>query len=66
MKTSLKIEGMSCDHCAAHVTEALKEISGVSSVTVSLKDKNAVVEHAGGVSLESMKAAVTEAGYEAL
>ena len=66
MKTTIKIEGMSCDHCAAHVTEALKEISGVSSGTVSLADKNAVVEHADSVGLESIKAAVVEAGYEAL
>jgi copper ion binding protein len=65
MKTTIKIEGMSCDHCVAHVTEALKEISGVSSVTVSLKEKNAVVEHADGVGIESLKTAVTEAGYEA-
>jgi copper ion binding protein len=65
MKTTIKIEGMSCDHCVAHVTEALKEISGVSSVTVSLKDKNAVVEHADSVGLETLRAAVTEAGYEA-
>ncbi|MDR2142766.1 MAG: copper ion binding protein [Treponema sp.] len=66
MKTTIKIEGMSCDHCVAHVTKALEEISGVSSVTVSLKDKNAVVEHAGGVGPEALKAAVAEAGYEAL
>ncbi|MDR2050100.1 MAG: copper ion binding protein [Treponema sp.] len=66
MKTTIKIQGMSCDHCVAHVTEALKKISGVSSVTVSLKDKNAVVEHTDSAGLESMKAAVTEAGYEAL
>jgi copper ion binding protein len=65
MKTTIKIEGMSCDHCVAHVTEALKEISGVSSVTVSLKEKNAVVEHADDVGIESLKAAVIEAGYEA-
>jgi copper ion binding protein len=66
MQTTIKIGGMSCDHCVAHVTEALKELAGVSSVTVSLKDKNAVVEHAENVGLESMKAAVAEAGYEAL
>jgi copper ion binding protein len=64
MKTTIKIEGMSCDHCVAHVKEALEEISGVSSAKVSLKEKNAVVEHGDSVSLDSMKAAVTEAGYE--
>ncbi|MDR0402174.1 MAG: cation transporter [Treponema sp.] len=66
MKTTIKIEGMSCEHCAAHVTGALKELSGVSSVEVSLKDKNAVVEHADSVGPESLKAAVAEAGYRAL
>jgi copper ion binding protein len=64
MKTTLKIEGMSCDHCVKHVTEALQGIAGVKSAKVSLKDKNAAVDHADSVSLDVMKAAVTEAGYE--
>jgi copper ion binding protein len=64
MKTTLKIEGMSCDHCVKHVTEALQGMAGVKSAKVSLKDKNAVVDHADSVSLDSMKAAVVEAGYE--
>jgi copper ion binding protein len=64
MKTTLKIEGMSCDHCVKHVTQALEGISGVSSAKVSLKNKNAEVEHAGTVSPDAMKAAVIEAGYE--
>jgi copper ion binding protein len=66
MKTTINIEGMSCDHCVAHVTKALEELSGVSSAQVSLKEKNAVVEHNDSVGVESLKAAVTEAGYEAL
>jgi copper ion binding protein len=64
MKTTLKIEGMSCEHCVKHVTEALKGIAGVSSASVSLKDKNAVVEHGDAVTPDMMKAAVEEAGYE--
>jgi copper chaperone CopZ len=64
MKTVLKIEGMSCDHCVKHVTEALKGVAGVTSATVSLKDKSAQVEHDGELSLESLKAAVAEEGYE--
>jgi copper ion binding protein len=63
VKTSLKIEGMSCEHCVKHVGEALKGIAGVSAVEVSLKDKTAQVEHKGA-SLDAMKAAVIEAGYE--
>jgi copper chaperone CopZ len=64
MKTILKIEGMTCDHCVKHVTEALKGVAGVTSAAVSLKEKSAQVEHGDGVSLESLKAAVTEEGYE--
>jgi copper ion binding protein len=66
MKTMLKIEGMSCDHCVKHVTQALEELPGVASVIVSLKDKSAQVEHGDRVTPESLKAAVTEAGYEAV
>jgi copper ion binding protein len=64
MKTTLKIKGMSCDHCVKHVTEALEGITGVASAKVSLKDNNAEVEHSDTVSMEALKAAVVEAGYE--
>ncbi|GHV09666.1 mercuric reductase [Clostridia bacterium] len=65
MTNTLNIGGMSCEHCVAHVTSALAEIAGVRSVKVSLKDGNAVVEHSG-VDLETLKAAIEEAGYENL
>jgi copper ion binding protein len=65
MKTNLKIEGMSCEHCVKYVTGALQGLSGVKSAEVSLAAKSALVEHNESVSLEALKAAVTEAGYEA-
>jgi copper ion binding protein len=64
MKTTLKIDGMSCEHCVKHVKDALEEISGVKSARVSLKDGGADVEHDAAVTLAAMKEAVTEAGYE--
>jgi copper chaperone CopZ len=64
MKTVLHIKGMSCDHCVRHVTEALKGVAGVESVSVSLKENSAAVEHKEGLSLAAMKDAVVEAGYE--
>jgi copper ion binding protein len=63
MKTTLKIDGMSCDHCVKHVTNALKDVAGVSSALVSLEQNSAVVDHADAVSLDALKAAVAEAGY---
>jgi copper ion binding protein len=65
MKTVLKVEGMTCEHCVKHVKEALEGVAGVKSAKVSLKDKSASVDHNDKVSLETLKAAVTEAGYEA-
>jgi copper ion binding protein len=64
MKSTLKIEGMSCDHCVKHIAGALEALKGVTSVKVSLKNKNAELEHSDQVTVEAMKAAVTEAGYE--
>jgi copper chaperone CopZ len=66
MKTTLKVEGMSCDHCVKHVTQALEGVPGVRSAAVSLKDKSAQVEHGDHVTRESLVAAVTEEGYEAV
>jgi copper chaperone CopZ len=66
MKTTLKIEGMSCEHCVRHVTGALEGIPGVKKVLVSLKEATAMVDHEDTVGLEALKSAVVEAGYEAV
>ena len=60
--TTISIEGMMCAHCQAHVEKALKEVAGVTEVTVSLENKNAVVT--GDASVEALKQAVVDAGYE--
>lgn len=62
--TTLKIEGMTCNHCVKAVTEALGQVLGVDKVIdVSLEQEEAVVSgHADAAALIS---AVAEAGYEA-
>lgn len=64
MKKELMIEGMMCQNCVKHVTHALEGISGASHVQVSLEEKKATVEVPESVTDETLKAAVTEAGYE--
>ena len=60
----LPVEGMTCAACVAHVEGALKEVPGVSSVTVNLATERAVLElGTGEVSPEALVAAVDEAGY---
>ena len=64
MEITLKVTGMMCMHCVAHVKEALAKVEGVTSVEVSLDDKQAVIK---GNNLDKAKLieAVKAAGYEA-
>jgi len=65
MKKTISIEGMTCGNCARHVTEALNEVEGVTSVAVDLAGKKADIDADENVSDDNLKAAVTEAGYKA-
>ena len=62
MKKTIKIEGMMCQHCVKAATKALEGVAGVTAVTVSLEDKQAVVE--GSATDEALTAAIVDAGYE--
>ena len=64
MKKIMKIEGMMCQHCVAHVTKALTGIAGVQSVDVNLKKKTATIELSEEVLNETLTKAVVDAGYE--
>lgn len=64
MEKTLEIEGMMCAHCQARVEKALKEVEGVTEVTVNLEAKNAVVSAAESVSEDVLTKAVADAGYE--
>ena len=57
------IEGMTCNHCVNYVTEAIKSVSGVENVMVSLQNKKA--EITGDFSIDAVKKSVTDAGYSA-
>jgi len=41
----IKVNGMSCNHCTGSVENAVTKLEGVTSVVVSLEDKNAMVEY---------------------
>jgi cation transport ATPase len=64
MKKTLKIEGMMCQRCVAHVQKALSELSGVVAVEVHLKKKTAVIETETEVENEVLIEKITNAGYE--
>ena len=62
---TMKIEGMMCPHCQAAVTKALNAVEGVSA-EVNLEKKEAYVEADITVSMEELKKAVEEAGYQVI
>jgi len=62
----LQIRGMSCAGCVSRVEQALREVPGVSAVSVSLATSTAEVDLArADVSEQSLAEAVKHAGYEA-
>ena len=66
MTKTLKIEGMMCSHCEAHIKGALEKIDGVTSAVTSHEKGTAVIELSKDVPEELFKAAITEAGYKYL
>lgn len=64
-QTTLKIEGMTCDHCKKAVDGALRNLQGVQEVEVDVAKGIADVTYNNSkVTADSMKEAVEEQGYE--
>lgn len=63
-KMIVKVDGMSCQNCAKHVTEALESVAGIKQVNVDLENKEANVEFFGSVDENEISKAISEAGYE--
>lgn len=64
MKKQISINGMSCEHCVRHVTNALNEIDGINDVSVDLKANKAIIEVISKVSDDQIISAIDDAGYE--
>lgn len=47
MQRTIKIDGMSCPHCANSVKIALEDIRGITNVDVNLQAGQATVEGSG-------------------
>ncbi len=61
----LKLAGLKDEGCAVKVAEALKSVKGVNTADVSFEKAKASVSYDGDeVSLQRLKVAVQEAGYE--
>ncbi len=64
IKTTVKIDGMMCGMCEAHVCDAIrKEVPSAKKVTASRSKKEASFLTDGAVNNESLKAAIDATGY---
>lgn len=63
MTKTLQIKGMTCEHCVQAVTQALKGVAGVDSVSVDLGAGRARID--GAADPASLVRAVEKQGYEA-
>ena len=65
--TELRVGGMTCNNCARRVSDALKTVTGVQSVTVTVEDARASVRWESTSSPEPthLIAALSKVGYEA-
>lgn len=63
MTEVIKVEGMMCPHCEAHVKNAVLGISGVTACEASHKDETVTVTF-DSASLDAIKSAITNEGYK--
>lgn len=61
--STFNVEGMTCGHCVAAVTEELSKIDGVTRVDVDLGSGRVDVTADAPVGRAVVEAAVDEAGY---
>lgn len=61
---TVKIKGMSCQHCVASVQQALEAIPGLSNIEVDLDNNQATYE--GEPSTDAVTEAITKIGFEVI
>lgn len=66
IKTTLKIDGMMCGHCEAHVNDTVRNNFDVKKVTSSHKSGTAEIISEQALDAEKLKAAIEKDGYKVL
>ena len=66
VKTTLKIEGMMCGHCEAHVNDTIRNGFDVKKVTSSHKKGTSEIISDQPLDAEKLKAAIEADGYKVL
>ncbi len=61
---TIKVKGMSCEHCVKAVVKALSEIEGVTNAKVDLAKGEASFEESTPIDENVLRERIQKAGYE--
>jgi len=64
MAATLKVKGMSCQHCVMSVTKALSQLDGIKNVQVDLAKGEVRFDNTKEVASSRIAKAIEEAGYK--
>jgi len=62
--TTIKVKGMTCQHCVMAVKKALGFLDGVKNIEVDLNTAQVKFENSKGIAPEKIQEAIENAGYE--
>ncbi|MGX3011196.1 heavy-metal-associated domain-containing protein [Helicobacter sp. 23-1044] len=64
MRVELKVSGMHCKACVDKITRFVREVSGVGEVRVDLDVQIVRVDYESPATLEAIKEAILDSGFE--
>ena len=64
MATTIKVKGMSCQHCVGSVTKTLSDIEGITDVQVNLEKGEATFNEQNPVAEQTVEDAISKIGFE--
>ena len=64
-KSTIKVDGMSCEHCEMAVKKAVSALPGVTGVTVDLEAGTVTIQHDPSLAaLDRIKSEIEDQGYD--
>jgi len=64
MRVSFNVLSMTCNHCKHKIQTFLNEVKGVLDIDINLKSKIVNVDFEAPASIDSIKEAILDAGFE--
>lgn len=64
MVSTLKVKGMSCQHCVMSIKKALNQLEGIRNIEVDLQEQEVRFDNTKSIPSDRIRKAITDAGYE--